>query len=250
MDSSNALVYNIQSHKHLPIREMLPISHGSTIAIVGHSPSLLDSEYGELIDSHDFVVRLNDFRISGYEKCVGTKTNVWVGYCRPPEDCDVYLWHDIIQHPRGFRRDTEKKVRGVLSKAVYAAAETGKHNIFRTHGFLGLFMNGLGLRLVFEKYHGKEARTPCCRITTGMFAILCFSLLTPILDKPISVFGCDPSHFKNRTIDHYFGKKSQDSDNGIKCHNSLIENAILQLLVDNGSVRLLSTPKSTVLDNI
>lgn len=44
------------------------------IAIVGNSPILLEKEYGEEIDSHDIVVRFNNFVINGYEKYTGIKT--------------------------------------------------------------------------------------------------------------------------------------------------------------------------------
>ncbi|KAJ3671339.1 hypothetical protein LUZ60_007418 [Juncus effusus] len=48
----------------------------ATCAVVGNSGILLGSKHGELIDSHEFVIRLNNARISGYEKDVGSKTNL------------------------------------------------------------------------------------------------------------------------------------------------------------------------------
>jgi len=48
----------------------------ATCACVGSSPILLDNENGELIDSHDIVIRMNDSRIKGYEKHTGTKTSI------------------------------------------------------------------------------------------------------------------------------------------------------------------------------
>jgi len=44
-----------------------------TIAIVGNSPNILNYEYGEEIDSHDFVLRFNNFVLDGYEKQLGSK---------------------------------------------------------------------------------------------------------------------------------------------------------------------------------
>ena len=46
----------------------------NTIAIVGNSPVLLDKEYGAEIDSHDMVIRFNNFKIEGYEIYTGKKT--------------------------------------------------------------------------------------------------------------------------------------------------------------------------------
>lgn len=49
------------------------------VVIVGNSLGNLQHEVGDLIDSSDLVVRFNDYKILGYEKYVGTKTDyVWV----------------------------------------------------------------------------------------------------------------------------------------------------------------------------
>ncbi|XAR60123.1 Beta-galactoside alpha-2,3-sialyltransferase [Bertholletia excelsa] len=46
----------------------------SSCAVVGNSGILLKSEYGELIDSHEVVIRLNNARTGGFERNVGSKT--------------------------------------------------------------------------------------------------------------------------------------------------------------------------------
>ncbi|XP_026427523.1 beta-1,6-galactosyltransferase GALT29A-like [Papaver somniferum] len=45
-------------------------------AVVGNSGILLKNEYGDMIDKHEFVIRLNNARTRGYEKNVGSKTSV------------------------------------------------------------------------------------------------------------------------------------------------------------------------------
>ncbi|KAK8282185.1 hypothetical protein V6Z11_D08G010200 [Gossypium hirsutum] len=45
-------------------------------AIVGNSGILLNKKYGNLIDDYEIVIRLNNARIKGFEKQVGTKTNI------------------------------------------------------------------------------------------------------------------------------------------------------------------------------
>jgi len=47
------------------------------VIIVGNSPSVLEKEYGQLIDSFDIVIRLNRCVIDGYEKYIGRKINIW-----------------------------------------------------------------------------------------------------------------------------------------------------------------------------
>ncbi|KAI4334252.1 hypothetical protein L6164_018963 [Bauhinia variegata] len=45
-------------------------------AVVGNSGILLNKDYGELIDSHEVVIRLNNARVGNFEKKVGSKTSI------------------------------------------------------------------------------------------------------------------------------------------------------------------------------
>lgn len=47
------------------------------VVLVGNGTSVLDKKLGNLIDSFDFVVRFNDFKITGFEEYVGKKTDCW-----------------------------------------------------------------------------------------------------------------------------------------------------------------------------
>ena len=48
----------------------------SSCAVVGNSGILLKSDYGQLIDSHEVVIRLNNARTESYETKVGSKTSI------------------------------------------------------------------------------------------------------------------------------------------------------------------------------
>jgi hypothetical protein len=50
----------------------------SSICVVGNGDSLRDSKLGNYIDSHDYVIRINLYKIKGYEKDVGKKTTHWL----------------------------------------------------------------------------------------------------------------------------------------------------------------------------
>ncbi|KAG9458952.1 hypothetical protein H6P81_003460 [Aristolochia fimbriata] len=45
-------------------------------AVVGNSGILLKNDHGQIIDSHEIVIRLNNARTRGYERHVGFKTNI------------------------------------------------------------------------------------------------------------------------------------------------------------------------------
>jgi hypothetical protein len=47
-----------------------------TIALVGSSTNLLNKNYARLIDSHDWVIRFNQARVTGFENHVGSKTSI------------------------------------------------------------------------------------------------------------------------------------------------------------------------------
>jgi len=51
---------------------------GRKVAIVGSSAVLLEKEYGDIIDGYDTVIRFNRAPVIGYEKFVGSKTDLRV----------------------------------------------------------------------------------------------------------------------------------------------------------------------------
>ncbi|EOA37894.1 hypothetical protein CARUB_v10009362mg [Capsella rubella] len=48
----------------------------SSCAVVGNSGTLLNSQYGDLIDKHEIVIRLNNAKTERFEKKVGSKTSI------------------------------------------------------------------------------------------------------------------------------------------------------------------------------
>ncbi|XP_015671056.1 CMP-N-acetylneuraminate-beta-galactosamide-alpha-2,3-sialyltransferase 2 [Protobothrops mucrosquamatus] len=50
------------------------VVHCGTCAVVGNSGRLRGSKYGEKIDSHKFVMRMNTAQVTGFEEDVGTRT--------------------------------------------------------------------------------------------------------------------------------------------------------------------------------
>ena len=47
-----------------------------SVAVVGSSGNLLDYLHGEDIDKHDVIIRFNQARVEGYEKHVGSRTDI------------------------------------------------------------------------------------------------------------------------------------------------------------------------------
>ena len=47
-----------------------------TAALVASSGTLLDNNFGDEIDKHDLIIRFNAARVKGYEKYVGSRTDI------------------------------------------------------------------------------------------------------------------------------------------------------------------------------
>jgi glycosyltransferase involved in cell wall biosynthesis len=54
------------------------IIKGKTVAVVGNGPFELNTGNGKEIDSHDIVIRFNNYPTIGYQKDYGSKTDIWV----------------------------------------------------------------------------------------------------------------------------------------------------------------------------
>lgn len=59
-------------------KKMEKMFKGKTVALIGNAESIFESYYGELIDKHDFVIRLNMGKVID-SKSQGTRTDV-IGY--------------------------------------------------------------------------------------------------------------------------------------------------------------------------
>ncbi len=51
---------------------------GKSVAIVGNGPSEANRGRGAEIDSHDIVIRFNNYATAGFERDYGSKTDIWV----------------------------------------------------------------------------------------------------------------------------------------------------------------------------
>ena len=50
----------------------------NTILIIGNGSSVAKKEFGAYIDKYEKIARINNYKIHGYEKHIGTKTDIWI----------------------------------------------------------------------------------------------------------------------------------------------------------------------------
>jgi len=84
---------------------------GKSVAVVGNGPQQINKDTGKEIDSHDIVIRFNNYRIDGYEKDYGNRTDIWVRNCniyetknrQNPEQFKMIVWRFIKSHWENHR---------------------------------------------------------------------------------------------------------------------------------------------------
>ena len=111
-----------------------------TIAVVGNSSCLFDKSYGELIDSHDIVIRFNwalETNIKRWPANVGTKFDVYVFAIRSASKLRSILNRGILRdkdfvirtrHDDSFYLDEKDRKR-----ILYYSADEFKESISNEH---------------------------------------------------------------------------------------------------------------------
>lgn len=125
------------------------------VVIVCNGESVLIHDLGNVIDCMDVVVRIGNFKISGYEKFVGTKTNIIINRANQTPDLkyvtgDIQYWspHQIeneeLLHPL---RLTEEEVAEVRQITKTTTPTTGCVAYFLARKFIPnmsvLYFHGL-----------------------------------------------------------------------------------------------------------
>jgi len=91
------------------------------IIIVGNSPDLLEQKNGNLIDSFDYVLRMNHFETKGYEEYVGEKTDIYGVAWATPKKKDFELFSHVIYYTgqnNYYKRKRDSNV-DVIRKSDY-----------------------------------------------------------------------------------------------------------------------------------
>lgn len=173
------------------MKNLSELKKGKTCAVVSNSGELMNHEYGEIIDRHDVVMRCNWCLIDGYEKHVGTRTDIKV---ITPHLSKLIVDYDNTSKDPHFNRVfplwSDLKIEEIIKDEVVIL-----HPNFGNHYFSG----------VKSKLKNNEVYTlnqfgyNDIHIGTGMYAIM----LASKLFENISCFCFD---FWSKSKEHYFEK--------------------------------------------
>lgn len=187
----------------------LPLD-GARVAIVGNAGYLTDLAQGDRIDACDLVVRMNNFRVRGFEKSVGSRVDVFMSNFYVP-DID-------------FTNPDIRRARWIISSRPNTFQKPKVNNLdlrYGEHLTDGLYRIGATTAYVptldYIKNVAAELHdTP----TTGLMALL---LGTDVfLDTCASLYVTGFSFFEGKS--HYFRDENTDMS---RHHNLPTEKAIL-----------------------
>jgi len=197
------------------------------LAIVGSSGSLINSNKGEEIDHHDYVIRFNRAPTSGFEKDVGSRTDLRIvnGHVFkniPPGD----PWVEEL-HPYQFKNHNFVKNLRDTSVLLMSDGNFDPNNVHTSVSLYNFdFWNAY--REIIEKIFGQKVHPGVNppRPTLGFLTIV-NCLLSGI--KP-SIYGFD---IVDRERDHYFEERPKTKG---RSHNKSEEPKIIKELIRAGWV--------------
>lgn len=197
-------VKGMKPDSRLPLNERPP----DRIVIVGNSPSMGGCRLGDVIDGYDRIVRLNCFRLDGYEQHVGSLTSDW-----------VMVWGEGVPlwHPPGLQRVW---VRTCDRAACWPVVRE------RSRFFSAVPVMSLGWRITEqvkqiypEGYRGKEP-------STGLLAL---HLFWTLYGRVVDFCGMGEMHIGGA---HYWEPQRRH-----KYHGVAAENRVLSSMVKMGRAR-------------
>ena len=197
------------------------------VLIVGNGPSILKKEYGKDIDKFDIVIRLNDYKIKGYENNVGEKTDLWfTGLGWQLDKRYVNEKTLICSHKFYKRKDVLNQVK---KKMIFSKNEQEEKNQKKRI----YYVNNPHM-FKYQKFLSDRKYM----FSTGMCAILtCINYFY----NPVTIVGFDGG-IENRkggtgkVMPHYYERKTEV---GKGVHNFKKEQEVIKDLIEEGKLRTL-----------
>ncbi|KAJ1124603.1 hypothetical protein NDU88_003052 [Pleurodeles waltl] len=194
-----------------------------TCAVVGNSGNLKGSKYGERIDSHHFVLRMNGAKIAGFEEDVGSKTTHHFMY---PESA-VNLEPGVHLVLISFKPQDLKWIASAFSTGELKFTYMKVKQFIKADKDKVLIFNPSFLKYVHENWIKRHGKYP----STGMLALF-FAI--HICDE-VSVFGYGAD--SNGDWHHYWERnKFAGAFRRTRVHNAEFELDLIRQLVHEGKV--------------
>ncbi|XP_051948784.1 CMP-N-acetylneuraminate-beta-galactosamide-alpha-2,3-sialyltransferase 1-like isoform X2 [Xyrauchen texanus] len=187
-----------------------------TCAVVGNSGNLLRSHYGQLIDNHDFIIRINKGPTKGYERDVGSKTTHRLIY--PESAVDMDNSTHLVLLPFKIK-DMRWLISAFTTKHITRSYVALKPTINADMDKV-MILHPAFIKYVYESWLHKHGKYPSTGFITIIFAL-------HICDE-VNVFGFGARsdgkwhHYFDRSLTHFSsGNHGGDFEN--KTMNELLK---------------------------
>lgn len=146
----------------------IPKKQTKKLIIVGNG--VINEEFGTLIDSYDRIIRINDFKIKGYEKFVGTKIDIVSYFPNNKANPLIYQANEVwylfskkkVEHNKHFL-EVQNKKNGFIEKWINEINNVPGMFIYN-NGTAGFYTLHMAFILMYDQYsidligfdHGKS----------------------------------------------------------------------------------------------
>ena len=113
--------------------------------VLGNAPSVLFNEFGDKVDTFDNIIRMNMYEIEGYEKYVGTKTNIYSRTHNPE-----YWQYDALDYDEVWLKPQWKRWRDKYGILPLKNMEEGNIKELTTGKFQGGGSQSTGYRTIIQ----------------------------------------------------------------------------------------------------
>ncbi|QFI65802.1 glycosyltransferase family 29 protein [Sinorhizobium alkalisoli] len=210
--------------KNFPI-PFLAKAENLKVVVLGNAPSVLERELGQKIDGFDVVIRVNNFRIKGFEKHIGSKTDYALisPACMPSEELSSLPASKVFVCGANMRDDYEKIKARLLDKDRGCKVLPPPENVLKS----SIYVDALRLDMDFDL---AENQWP----STGIVAV---QWARDMHGKAATVYVHGFQFYADNrvTLSRYFDVTTKADGK----HDFDREKAYMQSLLDKGAIKRL-----------
>ena len=192
----------------------------NSILIIANGESILNNDYGEFIDKHPLVARINNYQIKGFEKQIGSKTDIWFNGANSKLKLQSAKYSDIIVlMPSQVILKKEADLNGHVSKRLKLNKEE----------YTTVSLSNIQ---TFENQVGYN------RLTTGLYSILwALKNYNEVIIHGFDFFQESKAHYYDNSLSKLL-IKNNIIKKGQK-HNNILEKQFVNNLINENKIKIL-----------
>ena len=192
----------------------------NSILIIANGESILNNDYGEFIDKHPLVARINNYQIKGFEKQIGSKTDIWFNGANSKLKLQSAKYSDIIVlMPSQVILKKEADLNGHVSKRLKLNKEE----------YTTVSLSNIQ---TFENQVGYN------RLTTGLYSILwALKNYNEVIIHGFDFFQESKAHYYDNSLSKLL-IKNNIIKKGQK-HNNILEKQFVNNLISENKIKTL-----------